>query len=84
MRLNNAVSAINDLKAILLFYPVAFVIIRSNISGILDYQLNRSALKKRKKDETVMVAPDKKTLKKSVKSMFFMVQTRCEVKTIKY
>lgn len=53
MRLNNAVSAINDLKAILLFYPVAFVIIRSNISGILDYQLNRSALKKRKKDETV-------------------------------
>lgn len=84
MRLNNAVSAINDLKAILLFYPVAFVIIRSNISGILDYQLNRSALKKRKKDETVMVAPDKKTLKKSVKSMFFMVQTRCEVETIKY
>lgn len=32
----------------------------------------------------VMVAPDKKTLKKSVKSMFFMVQTRCEVETIKY
>ena len=31
-----------------------------------------------------MVAPDKKTLKKSVKSMFFMVQTRCEVETIKY
>jgi len=31
-----------------------------------------------------MVAPDKKTLKQSVKSMFFMVQTRCEVKTIKY
>lgn len=61
MRLNNAVSAINDLKAILLFYPVAFVIIRSNISGILDYQLNRSALKKRKKDETVKVPPDKKT-----------------------
>ncbi|MBS1367269.1 MAG: hypothetical protein HPZ81_06235 [Oscillospiraceae bacterium] len=30
------------------------------------------------------VAPDKKTLKKSVKSMFFMVQTRCEVETIKY
>ena len=34
--------------------------------------------------ETEMVAPDKKTLKKSVKSMFFMVQTRCEVETIKY
>lgn len=33
---------------------------------------------------TGMVAPDKKTLKKSVKSMFFMVQTRCEVETIKY
>lgn len=33
---------------------------------------------------TEMVAPDKKTLKKSVKSMFFMVQTRCEVETIKY
>ena len=32
----------------------------------------------------IMVAPDKKTLKKSVKSMFFMVQTRCEVETIKY
>ena len=32
----------------------------------------------------LMVAPDKKTLKKSVKSMFFMVQTRCEVETIKY
>lgn len=31
-----------------------------------------------------MVAPDKKTLKKSVKSMFFMVQTRYEVETIKY
>lgn len=84
---SNTVAAMNNLnyvKAILLFYPVAFVIIRSNISGILDYQLNRSALKKRKKDETVMVAPDKKTLKKSVKSMFFMVQTRCEVETIKY
>ena len=37
----------------------------------------------RKKIEQ-MVAPDKKTLKKSVKSMFFMVQTRCEVETIKY
>lgn len=34
--------------------------------------------------EYEMVAPDKKTLKKSVKSMFFMVQTRCEVETIKY
>lgn len=33
---------------------------------------------------SIMVAPDKKTLKKSVKSMFFMVQTRCEVETIKY
>ena len=32
----------------------------------------------------LMVAPDKKTLKKSVKSMFFMVQTRCEVEIIKY
>lgn len=32
----------------------------------------------------LMVAPDKKTLKKSVKSMFFMVQTRYEVETIKY
>ena len=53
---SNTVAAMNNLnyvKAILLFYPVAFVIIRSNISGILDYQLNRSALKKRKKDETV-------------------------------
>ena len=38
----------------------------------------------RKKRTSRMVAPDKKTLKKSVKSMFFMVQTRCEVKTIKY
>ena len=37
-----------------------------------------------KKGERQMVAPDKKTLKKSVKSMFFMVQTRCEVETIKY
>lgn len=37
-----------------------------------------------KKGAVPMVAPDKKTLKKSVKSMFFMVQTRCEVKTIKY
>ena len=38
----------------------------------------------RKKGTSLMVAPDKKTLKKSVKSMFFMVQTRCEVETIKY
>ena len=37
-----------------------------------------------KKKRPIMVAPDKKTLKKSVKSMFFMVQTRCEVETIKY
>lgn len=37
-----------------------------------------------KKGSAKMVAPDKKTLKKSVKSMFFMVQTRCEVETIKY
>lgn len=37
-----------------------------------------------KENGAVMVAPDKKTLKKSVKSMFFMVQTRCEVETIKY
>ena len=37
-----------------------------------------------KKNDHPMVAPDKKTLKKSVKSMFFMVQTRCEVETIKY
>lgn len=37
-----------------------------------------------KNTRKLMVAPDKKTLKKSVKSMFFMVQTRCEVKTIKY
>ena len=36
------------------------------------------------KERGVMVAPDKKTLKKSVKSMFFMVQTRYEVETIKY
>ena len=36
------------------------------------------------KEDCGMVAPDKKTLKKSVKSMFFMVQTRCEVETIKY
>ena len=36
------------------------------------------------KEGCEMVAPDKKTLKKSVKSMFFMVQTRCEVETIKY
>ena len=36
------------------------------------------------KQTPTMVAPDKKTLKKSVKSMFFMVQTRCEVETIKY
>ena len=41
----------------------------------------RLALEKR---TIPMVAPDKKTLKKSVKSMFFMVQTRCEVETIKY
>lgn len=40
--------------------------------------------KKQKKEAPSMVAPDKKTLKKSVKSMFFMVQTRCEVETIKY
>jgi len=33
---------------------------------------------------TVKVAPDKKTLKKSVKSMFFTAKTRCEVETIKY
>lgn len=39
---------------------------------------------KKKKEYEIMVAPDKKTLKKSVKSMFFMVQTRCEVETIKY
>ena len=38
----------------------------------------------KKKEIDRMVAPDKKTLKKSVKSMFFMVQTRCEVETIKY
>lgn len=38
----------------------------------------------KKAKERRMVAPDKKTLKKSVKSMFFMVQTRCEVETIKY
>ena len=38
----------------------------------------------KKENCDVMVAPDKKTLKKSVKSMFFMVQTRCEVETIKY
>lgn len=37
-----------------------------------------------KREIPLMVAPDKKTLKKSVKSMFFMVQTRCEVETIKY
>ena len=37
-----------------------------------------------KKPTLRMVAPDKKTLKKSVKSMFFMVQTRYEVETIKY
>lgn len=41
-------------------------------------------LKNMKYYAPLMVAPDKKTLKKSVKSMFFMVQTRCEVKTIKY
>ena len=39
---------------------------------------------KEDKEKLKMVAPDKKTLKKSVKSMFFMVQTRCEVETIKY
>ena len=44
-----------------------------------DVQAVKSKIK-----SSVMVAPDKKTLKKSVKSMFFMVQTRCEVKTIKY
>lgn len=38
----------------------------------------------KKQNGEKMVAPDKKTLKKSVKSMFFMVQTRCEVETIKY
>lgn len=37
-----------------------------------------------KKGTSLRVAPDKKTLKKSVKSMLFMVQTRCEVETIKY
>lgn len=31
-----------------------------------------------------MLVPDKKTLKKSVISMFFKVQTRCEVEKIKY
>lgn len=41
-------------------------------------------LKNMKYYAPLMVAPDKKTLKKSVKSMFFMVQTRCEVETIKY
>lgn len=53
---SNTVAAMNNLnyvKAILLLYPLAFAIIRSNISGILDYQLNRSAMKKRKKGETV-------------------------------
>jgi uncharacterized coiled-coil DUF342 family protein len=44
-----------------------------------DVQAVKSKIK-----SSVMVAPDKKTLKKSVKSMFFMVQTRCEVETIKY
>ena len=41
-------------------------------------------LNNKRKGTQRMVAPDKKTLKKSVKSMFFMVQTRCEVETIKY
>lgn len=47
-------------------------------------QLSEVGLIEKKKEARVMVAPDKKTLKKSVKSMFFMVQTRCEVETIKY
>ena len=44
-----------------------------------DVQAVKSKIK-----SSVIVVPDKKTLKKSVKSMFFMVQTRCEVETIKY
>lgn len=48
----------------------------------MELALNR--ISKTYKKGSVMVAPDKKTLKKSVKSMFFMVQTRCEVETIKY
>ena len=44
----------------------------------------QSVIVHHKKAALIMVAPDKKTLKKSVKSMFFMVQTRCEVETIKY
>lgn len=51
--------------------------------GPLDlYELQRNM--RYYKMEPLMVAPDKKTLKKSVKSMFFMVQTRYEVETIKY
>ena len=45
---------------------------------------NKDKSKIKRKSTPLMVAPDKKTLKKSVKSMFFMVQTRCEVETIKY
>lgn len=46
--------------------------------------ISRSYVSRIEKSAVEMVAPDKKTLKKSVKSMFFMVQTRCEVETIKY
>ena len=50
----------------------------------LMYSLLSPFVQKQIKRSDTMVAPDKKTLKKSVKSMFFMVQTRCEVETIKY
>lgn len=43
----------NYFKAILLLYPLSFAMIRSHIGGILGYQLNRNAWKKRKKGETV-------------------------------
>jgi hypothetical protein len=50
--------------------------------SIEDFELMHRMIEKERSEQ--MVAPDKKTLKKSVKSMFFMVQTRCEVETIKY
>lgn len=52
--------------------------------GMLHFTQVQDNFTKKQRKGRRMVAPDKKTLKKSVKSMFFMVQTRCEVETIKY
>ena len=64
-----------------LWFQSLFVGLTMNALSICKMCIRDRVYKKR---SAVMVAPDKKTLKKSVKSMFFMVQTRCEVETIKY